>query len=338
MDLTGVYDDLHPRTAALMGAAGVVGFLALVMSPLRLRVVTDLAFGSLLQPSLALVLLAAVPSLVVAALSLEQFRVESLVGLVFLLGGLVSSRALFFGLFVSLSMVFSSYKARSVYNGKNEFWTLFSIAGSAVFLLALIMGLFVGQTFYTDTGARQDFQDAMLGEVTDQAMTAVNATLGGGGGSSLLDQQQGSLARIIERAARNTSRLSVVATRRTVMSQVDRANEEFGLFSDQGERQLLVNSFDTAETEIPPRVADRVGAQFNASVAEQSLAPSEDQLRQDVRGRAERLFNIVFEDPRRLAVMGFFMVFSTMMFLKLPLALLSAVLAWAGLLVLRRVL
>jgi len=316
---------------------GLVGFLGLALSPLGMDVVTALEPTALLTPSILFLLLAPVPALVAATLSFHQFRRESLVTAVFLLGGLVSGRALFFALFILLSSVFASYKARSIFNGRNTFWCLFSISGSTVFLLALTMGLFVGTTFYTDGGARSTFQSSLAEDVTDQAVVAVNATLNGDSGSSVSKQQE-AVVGLIQMTARNTSQLTVRSTRQTVMSQVDRAQQQFGLFNDEGEYQLLVNSFDGAEDQIPDRVADRIGDNINASMAGSALQPSEDQLRQDVRGRAQDLFDLVFDEPRRMAAFGFIMTFSSLVLLKLPLALMFSGLAMMGLRLKHRVL
>lgn len=319
-------DEMDAVTMLQLCIAALIGFLGLALSPLRMEVVTALEPMALVTPSIVFILLGAVPALTAAMLSLDRFRYETFATAVFLLGGLVSGRELFFGLFVFLSSVFASYKARSIYNGKNTFWTLFSVSGSTVFLLALVMGLFVGHTFYTDDGARDSFQSSLTGEVTDQAIVAVNATLNGDSGS-LMSQQQGSLVSLIGQTSRNTSRLSIMSTRQTVMGQVDRAQDQFGLFSDEGEYQLLVNSFDAAEDEIPPRIADRIESNLNSTMAETSLQPTEDQLRQDVRGRAQDLFDMVFDDPGRMAAFGFIMTFSSIVLLKLPLAAVFGILA-----------
>lgn len=322
----GMEQDLDPVVVINVVVAGLVGFIGLVLSPIDVGTIATLSYERLLAPSMVFALLAPVPGMVVGAVSLEGFRRESLLSLPLLGTGIISGRLFFIALFIAGSMIFASYKARSVYNGRNRFWSLFSVAGSIVFVLALVLGLFVGHTLLVQEDTRQEFRTSLTGEITNRTLVAVNATFNGDG-QSVGESQQESIVRIVTTVSRNTSALTVQATEQLVMTRVQRASERFGKF-DATEQQVLRGGFESAGQELPQQIAGRIRDRTNASMSGRSLRPSGDRLRQDVKGRVGGLLDLLFEEPRRVAAFGFVMVFSPLLMLKLPLSILFAGLAW----------
>ncbi|MCJ7450442.1 MAG: hypothetical protein MUP58_01745 [Candidatus Nanohaloarchaeota archaeon QJJ-9] len=318
-------EEFDVREAAVIGLTSVIAFLGVYLSPVTMENILNLRIDSILQPSLAFLALLILPSTYASYISTERFRAESFASFVVIpaafLGGLVVV-----AIAIPLGTLFASYKSRSVFNGKNYFWTYFKSGAAIVTMLALVGGLYAGLTIMNDASTRGKVRDAVSEEVTDTALETVNESFTGSTGS-ILAQQKDYIVGLSTRLAENTSRSSIIATGKLVMANVNGS----GSFSDS-QKALLGNSFSKAESSIPERLSNEINTRIEAEMDERlkEARPDQSEMVDVVESRVSKALDPLFGNKRLLGVVSFLVVASIILLFRIPAEILAG---WTGYLI-----
>lgn len=159
-------------------AVTVAGVLGIVLSPLSGSVLRTMDVWALADPSLLYLGLLLVPVVHVSVISTERFRWESLVSLLAVPGLVLGDAVALASVMVPLLVLISSYKARSVFNGKNYFWTYFRTGGTLIVILSLSLGAATGYTVYADDTVQNDMKDAVEDRAVEAAVMIAEQQMG----------------------------------------------------------------------------------------------------------------------------------------------------------------
>ncbi|MFB6294502.1 MAG: hypothetical protein ABEI97_01965 [Candidatus Nanohaloarchaea archaeon] len=312
MNLQRLRGSLEPVDTVIVAALSLVAALPLLFIHLRI----DALFG--FQPPIPLgqlvilLLVIPLPAAYVASISGRRFRPEFLGAAVTLPLALLGTRFAAFSLGLVLGLALVSYKAKSIFNGENLFWTRFKAAATLLSVMAIMAGAAAVHTYSGSPAVQNAVQENVTETAVDTATEFIDLSTQADTG--------GVLTQLATSVAVNASRTSIVATERAVFTAVNRS----GGFSDQ-QRQVLRGAFTQAEQEIP----QRIGTQTEEQV-QQQLQERADVDEDVIAGRIQPVVaQVTAPQPPVLAVL-FLSVASLVYLFRLPVGLIAAVYALAG--------
>jgi hypothetical protein len=287
----------------LIVATSIIALLGVFFSPLSVDAFVDLELGTLLKPSLGLLLLLIAPAAYTATISTEKFRKESLVALVVFPVVFLGDVMAIAGVVVPLSAIFASYVSRSKFNGKNYFWTFYKAGSSVALVLALVSASLGAFMVAQDGDFRGRLRTAVTGEATEKAETVVDESVGAG-------------ASQVSTIVQNSSSAAISITQQRVLT----AAQQSGDFSSE-QMQFLQQEFQNASQEVPTQVSDQFAGGIEQ--AQESGAVSS-----PVKKGVSGALDLVFERKGMLAVAVFMTLLSFGLFLKIPFGLFGALVGW----------
>ncbi len=255
-----------------------IGVLGVVLSPLSGDVLRTLDVWALADPSILFLGLLVVPVAYLSVISTARFRWESLGSLVAVTGVVFGDVVALAAVLVPALVVLSSYKARSVFNGKNYFWTYFSTGGTLIVVLSLFLAAGTGYMVYTDTAVQQQMKDAATERAVELGTVLVEQQLDdelpglddglNGVGEELPDEVNptvlAQLQQVTDLVAQQLAAEAVHEAQEQLLTVID----EGGFDGDQ--RQFLLERFDEARD---PMIAE--GEQHADDIAQRYLADHE---------------------------------------------------------------
>ncbi len=246
------------------------------------------------------VLLLPLPFAFVAIHSLERFRKESFAAIISLLLIPLGGKLALAALTLSLGCPLVSWKARSVYNKKNKLYTFYKATGTAVTVVAVISAaLFVG-AFTVENQVQGAVTQALANKTGELSEDIISDAFGGDNLQTVQEQQIRLASSLIN------------STETVVLDQV----RQDRLFTGQ-HRNRLDTYFSNAHTLLLQQIRERSEEQrpgFNTgSPVTQGVNQAIDELVQPTAG-----FNLAL----------FLIVFSLVLILRLPFAVLGTVYAY----------
>ncbi len=310
---------LDLRLTALVALCSVVAMAPLFRVSLTMDLFLGMAFAPLLNEVLPVLALVPLPAAVIAATSKERFRRESLGTLAAL--GFVGQGPLFKAVAAGLVVggIFTSYKAKSVFNGHNTGWTYFKATGSTLTFIAIATGLMLASVYAGSPEFREDLQASMTDQTIDIA-TEYTELAGMGGTGDTGAVQEDTIDRFATRLAENVSAASIVATEQLVLQTA----EQSGSFD--GEQQLILRSaFSDARRTIPQNISEQAADQLQTAIGRtgDTGEPQEMGVAEMVRPQVRGFLDNIVEPTREMQAVVFFAVFSLVIVFKIPFEMLG---------------
>ncbi len=312
MNLQRLRGAAEPVDLAIVAALSIIASIPVFVITPRIDALVALQPPIPLGHLVLLLLVLPLPAAYVASISGERFRPESLGAAATLPLALFGTRFAAFSVGLVLGLALVSYKARSIFNGDNLFWTRFKASAALLTVMALVAGVVAVQGYAGSAAV----QDAVQDNVTSVAVETA---------SGFIDQSTEArtgdvLTGLATMAAMNASRSSIAATERTVFTAV---NESGGFSSAQ--RQVLRTAFDQAGQEVPQQVA--AGAEEQVQDQLQQQADVDEAV---LAGRIQPVVEqVTAPQPPVLAVL-FLTVASLVYMFRLPIGFIAAVYAMVG--------
>ncbi|MDY6771029.1 MAG: hypothetical protein SV186_03675 [Candidatus Nanohaloarchaea archaeon] len=315
--------------AAILAILTFIGIIGVYLSSLTTDSLINLRFDAILDPSLAYLALLVFPVAWVANMSFERFRTESLAAFIVLPGVFRGGVFAVFCLGFPLAVVFASYMARSVFNGKNYFWTCFKTGSAIVMVLGVVFASVGAYSMAQDADMRETVRGAVADKVTDRALEAVNATVNSGSGQTLMAEQRQLVVELSSRVASNVSTATLQAARIAVFRATKQADGTAAEFKPT-QINLLNRTFEQLQTSLPSRLSDRISGRVGERMDEriEQVQPSKKNIRQDVRARIDSGLSVVFDDTRLLAALTFIVLLSLIYTFKIPFELLTGMVGY----------
>lgn len=323
------------RHVLLVAAFSLIAIAPVYRLDLTLQTLFDMNVTSIIQALIPLLLLFPVPAAYIASISKNGFRKEALGAAVTLPLAAINLQlaAAAAGLFLGSIMV--SYKAKSIYNGRNTNWVHFKSVGSMVTITAITVGLTTA-AFYGGTPAfREDIRGNLTQYSVDTALeyadvaglsmpTGDEAGTVSGGQVELASGFAGTLAQ-------NISRTTITSTENVVFAAVQESQQQDGNTFDTTEQSMLRGAFDTAENTIPDEVSaqteQQLQNQFTTTPTSGEDGSGSGTLRNLVTPRVRSFVDQMITNSQEMMAVAFVAAFSMVMLFKLPIEFLGAIYA-----------
>lgn len=317
------------RSAAVVAALSLIAMLPVFQLDLSLQQLFAVNPLPLLQSLLPLFLTLPLPAAYITLISKKRFRKEALGTTVVLPIAVLGQLFTVFAAGIVLGSIFVSYKAKSVYNGRNVNWMHFRAAGGMIVLIAVVAGL-VAASFYSSTQPfRADIRGNITQESVDMAMDYAETAGVGGQQPQSTGAQAQQLTNLVGPLASNLSTASIRSTETVVFGAVQQTRDRDSSKFDASERTVLRTAFDTAENQVPSTVRQQAEQTMQQQLQKMGGAAEvkKETLRSMVTPRVRKVVNRIITDSQAMTAVAFVSAFSVVMLFKLPFAFLSALYA-----------
>lgn len=283
---------------------------SVIVTPLD-EAVSTLSIQPLLNLWTISLVLLPLPVAYAATISRKAFRYESLVPLLLLPGGVASGAAGYSFLFIPIAGVLASYKAPSIYNGKNSRWITYKTGSVLVVAAALIVGGSIATDIATNTETRDQLKETMVD-------TAVNISADYAKTATAQTQQQDQFSQMTEQTALQASKMAIEQTQQQVFSTINSTDS----FTTQ-QVSTIGTSFRESLQTVPSSVSSTMREELETNLEQQQA--NQQRIKQLVRPKINEVITPLFDKPGWIALGIGLAIVSIIFTLKIPLQLLTLV-------------